>query len=344
MTDFDKLSANNEDGDVLVSVTEKKAPPQSAPVKKANIASVVLATIKRDESYFIVDGVRRLPDLKYTMLGLILTVIVVALALAMNLFVSYAMLIPIISFLFVIVPPLIILVFFYELNANLSIKLHVVAIAFLLGFFAYVLINFLSSFLYQFVAKEQIEQIGFPIVLALICFVDTLVLSSTFKTNRSGDCFLIAVAVMLGFCVTNNLVASFNKLFVTDGMIATATYNAPPGAGAIINTAEYLQTNYENLFTGWLFDYFIMPHLYACWATVIGFLASYAGESKVKERVVPKSVYLLLMLCAVMNVLAVIDTAIYYLEIILKAVAFIVSTFLEITFINLSLKEVLYVA
>ena len=339
MNDFEKLSTDSVDKDAIVSVTEVKTPDPEVSEKKPNILTIFFATIKQDKAYFESDGTRRLPNLKYTILCILSAILITVFVLVMNFVIGYGMLIPIVSCLFTLVPPIIIIIFFFELDPERTINLFTLSIAFLLGFVSYVILNFVASFLYQLIPKERIEQIGFPAVLAVICFLDTLLLANSFKTNKTGDCFLIAVTIMLGFCVTNNIVQSFDKLFVIDGMVSTGTYNAPPGAGAIINTGEFLKGNYTNLFENWLFDYFVLPHLYACWAVVTGFLVSVTGESRLKKRETPKSIYLLLMLCILINVIAVIDTAIEYLEIILKIIAFIGSTALEITFINMYLKE-----
>ena len=339
MNDFEKLSTDNVDKDAIVSVTEVKTAEPEMSVTKPNILTVFFATIKGDKTFYATDGVRRLPNLKYTLLCIMSMILITVFMFVMNFVIGYGVLIPTVSFLFTVLPPIVIIIFFYELNAEKTINLFPLSVAFLLGFVVYVVLNLFSSFLYQFVAKESIEQIGFPIALAIICFLNTLLLSNAFKTDKTGDCFLIAVTIMLGFCVTNNLVQSFNKLFVIDGIISTGTYSAPPGAGAVINTGEFLKSNYNNLFENWLFDYFVLPHMYACWAVVTGFLVAVTGESRSKKSETPKSMYLLLMLCILINVIAVIDTAIEYLEIILKIIAFIGSTALEIAFINMYLKE-----
>ena len=338
MSDFEKLKIEHENDDVVVSVHEPTQPVVEQPEKKNTVFSVFIATIKGDRQT-VSASAYGLPYLKYTLLSVITMFVIAVSVLVMNFFIGYKMLIPIVSFILTAIPPSIIMIYFYELNVDRKTGIFSLFISFLLGFFAYVILNFLSSFLYQFIAKEQIEQIGYPVILVLICFLDTFLLVNYNKTNRPADCFLLAVTFMMGFCFTTNLVQSFGKLFVIDGIVNTGTYSAPPGAGAIINTSEFLKGNYYNLFDNWLFEYFVLPHLYACWAVVIGFLVSYAVESKTKKSEAPKSIYLLLMLVVALNIIAVLDTAIDYLGIILKVVAFTGSTFLEITFINLYLQD-----
>jgi len=339
MNDFDKLTTENPCDDAIISVIEPKAQETVAPERKPDILAAIWATVRGDKELINSYEKRRLPYLKYTFLSVIAMFAVSVIVLIMNFFVGYKMLIPIVSVLFCAFPPTVSVIFFYELNVDGKLSGFTVFICFLLGFFAYVLMNFVASFFYQFVAKESIEQIGFPIILALICFLNTFVVSNSIKTRSIGDCLLIAAAVLMGFCFTNNLVNTFDKLFVVDGIVTTGTYNAPPGAGVIIGTSEFLKGNFDNIFDNWLFDYIILPYLYSCWAVVNGYLVAVSNEGKIKKREAPKSLYLILMLVMLMNFIAVFDTAIDYLGIILKASVLVASTILAITFINSYLQE-----
>ena len=340
MSERDKLRRGNEDGENIVSVFEPTEAEDKTPQKTENIFSVIMASIKQDNAFFKrADGSLRMPNLGYFYLSVIMASALVLLVVILNFVVGYKMLIPIVSFLLVLITPILSIVFFNSLNVNGKIGEFAVFFSFLFGFVIYVILNFISSLLYRFVAKEIIEQFGFPVVFSFLVFLTTFIMSNSFKTSKVSDCFLIAVTVAMGYCFSSNLVGTFGKLFVVSGSITAGSYVAPPGAGVIINTSDFLKENYAGIFDDWFFDYFALPFMYGCWAVVEGALVSYASESRQKKREIPRSVYLLIMLVIALNIFALWDTSVYYLTVIVKIVAFVTSTVFALLFINAYIKE-----
>ena len=338
MSDFDKKLLS-ESADNTVSVVEPKVEETQTQVKKPTVFSVFIASFKQDTQYLENETYGKLPNMKRFLYAMYVFLGLSVLILVMNFYIGFKLLIPIVSLFMSIAAPMLIIIYFYEFAVDKKANIFVVLLAFMLGFLLYVFLNFASSFLYTFVAKEQIEQIGYPIVFGLACFFITVIMSGNIKTVKLQDCFLIAVSIAMGFCFTTNFVATFSKLFVYDGTITTASYTARQGAGVIISDSEFLQSNYSNLLTNWLFDYVLLPHLYASWAVVIGFLVSYAGETRQMKREPFKSAYLLLLLVIAINVISVWDPAVEYLTFVFKLVALFGSTMLEVVFLNLCLSK-----
>ena len=339
MSDFNKKLLEENEIENTVSVVEPKVEEKQTQVNKPTVFSVLLASIKKDANYLNNETYGRLPDMLrflrsvYVMFGLVVVILI------MTFYIGYDLLIPIVSLFMSIAAPILIIIFFYEFAVDKKVNIFVILVSFVVGFLLYVLLNFGSSFLYTFVAKEQIEQIGYPLVFGLSCFLVTVVVAGNLKTYKLQDCFLIAVSIAMGFCFTTNFVATFSKLFVFDGAITTASGTARLGAGVIISDKDFLSKNFQNLLNNWLFEYVLLPHLYGAWAVVIGFLVSYTSETRSSNRETVKSVYLLLLLVIAINVVSVWDPAVDYLSLVFKALAVFGSTMLEVVFLNLCLSK-----
>ena len=343
---FDFLSAERADKETVVSVFEPKEDSEVSSMKVPSIGAILLATVKRDAAFFeAYKGKKKLPRLNFTVL---MTISLVAIALFVfiisnlkynDFFIGYGILIPLVSLLLCVGAPLLIIVFFYELSTERSVKFYSLFISFMIGFALYIALNLLSELLYPVIQREQIDQIGFPLVTTIIFFLMTFLLANNFNAKGMADYYLIAVTLSMGFCFTSNFVSTFAKLFVVDGTVSTGTYTAPPGVGVTIFTGQYLERSYQGIFNNWLFDYMMMPFLFSCWAVISGFVASFTDENRAKNRSTPSSIFFLLLLIIAFNIFAVIDTAADYFGVILKTVALVGSAILEYIFINIALKD-----
>ena len=340
MSNFDQLERENIDENTVVSIIEPKKTEEKFNPNSPNVFSVLLATIKQDKKYL--EGgfyYKRLPNMRYTVLSFLTFVALALILLIANFFLSLKTLLPMVALALCVVPIAFLIIFFYEFNTERTLSVFYVFISFLMGFLIHVLLNYLSSLVYRFIAKDQIEQIAYPIIYTIVCFLVTFLLSNTFKRSSMTDCFLISVAISLGFCFTQNLSETFDKLFIVDGIVQTGSYIAPPGAGIMINTSEYLQRSYDGLFVDWFYKYLVIPHLFASWSVVVGYLASLTDRNNGLRRNVHKSLYLILMLVMLFYFLAVWNTTIGYLSAILKIASLIGSTIIEFLFLNIALRQ-----
>ncbi len=341
MSNFDRLSVdNNNKENLTVSVVEPKKKETNLPTKKPTIFSVIMASIKQDKTYLEkANQFKPLPIFKYTFLTFFSLVLLAILILVISITTLPVKTIPLLLLCLPSAMIALIIVFYSELNQYSKLNTFYVFFAFLTGILIYFIIDFLSTLVYRFISIQVFNQIAQPILYSLFTFFFSFVLCNLFKTTKMGECFVVAVSISLGFYFITELTGAFSRLFVLDGTINTGSYIAPPGSGVIINNSEYLKNNLNSMLNSWAYNYLALPYLYACWATVIGFLVSFAAENKIKKREAPKSIYLLLMLVILLNAIAFMDTAMGYLSLILVIASVVGSSLLAIVFLNIYLQE-----
>lgn len=341
MSNFDKLKIDcAKEEDITISVVEPKKKEVNLPEKRPTIFSVLLASLKHDTVYLQRANKRKaLPDFKYTFLILLSFILLAVLCLVINLTALPVKVIPLLWFLLPACMSVLFIVFYVELGMGKKINMFHVFFSFISGIIIYFLIDFISDLLFSLISNQLFNQMILPVFFALFAFFFTFLLCSFFKTTAMGECLVIAASVSFGFYFISAIVNSFNDLFIVDGTITTGSFIAPPGAGIIINNSEYLKNNLSSMLSDWLFDYFALPYLYACWSAVVGVLVSFAAESKKEKRDAPKTIYLLLMLVILLNVIAVMDTTINYLSLILKIASIVGSTLIAVVFLNVYIQE-----
>ncbi len=339
MNNLEKNSINSqEDKDLVVSVIEPKKEEPSIVFKPPTIFSVILATIKDDKEYLNnINKTRTLPKLTNTILTMFVFLAIIILMLVMNTFVDKLIFIPFSMIFTSLAMPFLLLIFFYEFNNYNKVGFFKTFLSFLIGFFIFIIINLIcKTYLFNVILTAQnfqIDNIAVPILFTLFVFLFTFFLSSAFKAQTISDCFLIAVALAMGYTFFSNITECFNSLFVSAQINIKG--NAYP-IDIIANDYEYLNISFNQLFENSLFKFVFTPYMYACFAVIIGFIVSMIAK---KEKHVTKSIYLLLILVVVLNVILFFDSSIPSLNVILKIIPFLIASYLIVVIMNTTLNS-----
>ncbi len=339
MNNLDKNSISNQnDEDLVVAIVEPKKEEPSVVFKAPTIFSVILATIKDDKEYLnTINKTRTLPKLTNTVLTMFVFLAVIILMLVMNTFVDKLIFIPFALFFCSIAVPFLMLTFYFEFNNYNKVGFFKTTLSFLIGIFVYLVINVVSETYLVRIALStqqfQIDNFAVPILFTVFVFIFTFLLSSAYKAQTLSDCFLISVAIAMGYAFFENVADCFNSLFVSAQINIKG--NAYP-IDIIANVEEYLNTSFDQLFENTFFKFVFTPFMYSSFSVIIGFIVSMIAN---KSFHVTKSIYLLLILVVVLNVILFFDTSIQSLNYILKIISFLIATYLIITIMNTTLNS-----
>lgn len=339
MSDFDKLKRNYADEDRVEAVYQAKDEEIPVSVKKPNVFSVVLATIKRDKEYLDkVNTARELPSLSHSVLSFFI-VLGIALTLAICYFsVSKMILIPLLLVFCPLALPIIIIVFYYEIHRDRSVDFFKFALTFVIGFVFYLLLNFLNKrVLYSISFYSDIENYVYPVIYAIALFSFTFLIANSFKATSLSACFLIAVTLAMSYYFLETLNVVFTKLFIVVKNEELIGKDISPAVSAIVGEESYLEQSITNLFEGW-FDLFVYrPYMFSGWAMIIGAVASMSVEVRNKKGKPLRSIYLLIMLVVLFFYMTVTSTTIELFDTILKILSFVGTFYVSTNFLNTEL-------
>lgn len=335
---FDKLSVydGNNDAGASVSVIEPKAEKVEVHQKKPTVFTAFFANFKQDKTLLYPSEGAVLPNLKGTMSAFNTMLFMAALFVAMWYFIDKLVFIPAALVFLSVAVPTFVIIFYYEFDYGVKKPLGKLLMLTVIGALIYILLSqAVKELLYLFTYKSLVDSILLPIASNAIMFVAVFIAANFFKGETVRDYFLIVAFLSMGYVMCECLTKGFSSLFIS-GTIDDDTFYS---LKVIVNNDQMLTLSMQSLLKNLLSDYIIMPLLYSCWGTVYAYLVYYLIDSKKNKNSIPKSMYLLLSLIMVLNILVLLDTSMVYFNIILKLISLVVSFYVLIKLLNISLEE-----
>lgn len=335
---FDKLSRLNDkkDENVVVSVIE---PVENIPVTNKthpNVFSAFMANFKQDKELIYPSEGAVLPSLKGTLNTFITLIFLSAVMVALWYFIDRIVFIPVALVFLSVAIPCLIMVFYYEFDMGRSVPLGKLLLLFIIGALCYIVISqIMSEILYIMFDKSLVESVFMPIVSNVIVFAVIFLATSFFQSDSVRDYFLIVTFLVMGYVVCECFIKGFSSLFISGKVDGTTLYDVR----IIIDNKDMLEKSMENLLSNLVYDFIVVPFLYSCWGTIYAYLVYYLAESKRKRNNIPKSMYLLVFLVIVLNILSKVDTAMASFNVILRFISVIISVYVLVKLLNFSFDE-----
>ena len=333
MSNFDDLKRENHSDDRLEAVYQKVDAEVKDTRKKPTVFSLVLATLKRDNNFFERSDLRTKPPmLNATVLTFFMLLAASLVLVLCYFFFDKIVLVPMTLVFSPLFVPLILIVFYYEMNADKSVSVVAVFLSFIFGLLMYITITFLNrNFLYNITFYSDAERYIFPIIYSSLLFLITFLLTSIFKAGSLTAFFLVAVSVSLSYYYISTVVNVFNDLFVrinTDSIVR-----------AIVASEESLTLSFNSIFSDWIYDFIFYPLLYSFWAVIIGSVVSVSASRRDGQKRLSRSTYFLLIVLLFSEFTVSISTTIALLDHVLKILSFIVSMYVSVRMINKALNS-----
>ncbi len=338
MNKFDKLSLydGKKEENASLSVIEAKVEENPPIKKKPTIFSAFIANFKQDKASIYPSKGAVLPDLTGTMRSFIINIFLSALFVAMWYFIDKAVFIPSALIFLSLAVPIFILIFYFEFAIGVSKPLGKLLVLTLIGAIIYVFTSQLMSWLSRLLTSTIIvNSILLPIVSNLVMFVAIFVAANFFQGKTVRDYFVIVAFLVMGYVICECFTKSFSKLFVSGAIDDDTFYSLK----VIIYNDQMLSLSMRSVLKNLVYDYILLPLMYSCWGTVYAYLVYYLIDYKKKKNSIPKSMYLLVLLITILNILAFVDTSQIYFNVGLKFLSFAVSFYILIKILNYSFDE-----
>lgn len=335
---FDELSYSNENNDqeTVVSVIEPKKPTVEAPKKKPTIFKALFANFKQDKELIYPSEGAVLPNLTRTLNTLINLIFISAVMVAMWYLIDKVVFVPIALIFLTIAIPSLVLIFYFDFDINRKIPLGKLFILMIVGALCYLAITqIMTEMLYIFLSPALVDSVIMPVISNGVMFFVIFLAANFFKGENVRDYFLIVAFFVMGFVMCMSFTKGFSALFVSNKFDQTTYYNIR----VIVDDEEMLAQSLRNLLDNLLYDYIVLPILYSCWGTIYAYLVYYLIDSRKNRNNIPKSMYLLILLVIILNILAIVDTAMVTFNVILKFTSCAISIYILIKLLNYSFDE-----
>lgn len=335
---FDKLSRFNDkkDENVVVSIIEPVEKIPQTNKSRPTVFSAFMANFKQDKELIYPSEGAVLPNLKGTLNSFIALVFLSAVMVASWYFIDRVVFIPVAIVFLSIAVPCLIMVFYYEFDVGRIVPLGKLFLLAIIGALCYIVVSqIMSEILYLMFDKSLVESVFMPVVSNIIMFAVIFLATSFFQSDSVRDYFLIVTFLVMGYVVCECIVKGFSSLFISGKVDGTTLYDVR----IIIDNKDMLEKSMENLMSNLMYDFIVLPLMYSCWGTVYAYLVYYLAYSKRKRINIPKSMYLLVFLVIVLNILFKVDTSMPSFNVILRLMSAVVSVYVLIKLLNFSFDE-----
>lgn len=338
MDKFDKLSLLNDDKDenTVVSVIEPKIQKPVQTKKRPTIFSAFIANFKQDKELIYPSKGAELPNLSGTLTCLVSLVFLSAVMVALWYFIDKVTFIPVALVFLSTAIPCLIMCFYYEFDMGHTFPIGKLCLLIVIGALCYIVISQISAEMIDLVLNEaMINSIIMPIISNVVMFAVIFLVTSFFKSNSVRDYIMVVSFLVMGYVICQSFVKGFEELFISQKLDGSALYNIK----VIVESEEMLEASMQNLLDGMFYNFILLPFLYSGWGAVYAYLIYYLAENKRKQRDIPKSMYLLLFLVIILNILAKVETAMVSFNVILRMLATIITVYILLKLLNFSLEE-----
>ncbi len=338
MNNFDKLSLlnDNQDENTVKSVIQPKAPTLEAPKKRPTIFTALFANFKQDKELMYPNKDAVLPNLSVTMGVLVTLVFLSAVLVALWYFIDKVAFIPIALVFLSIAMPVFLTCFYYEFDVGRTIPLGKLFLIMVIGALCYVVISqVMSKVLYIMMYQSLVDSVIMPIISNVVMFAVIFLAANFFKCDNVRDYFVVVAFLTMGYVMCESFTKGFSALFISGRIDDKTLYNIK----VIVDNEEMLATSMHNVLENLVYDYIIMPILYSCWGTVYAYLVYYLMDSKKNRNTIPKSMYLLVILVIILNILALVDTSMVSFNVILRLISCVLSLYILVKLLNFSFDE-----
>lgn len=338
MDKFDKLSllSNKKDDEVIVSVIEPKIEKKEDVQKRPTVFSAFLATLKQDKSRMYPTKGAVLPNLRSTVNCFVALVFLSAVMVASWYFIDKMVFIPVALLFLSIAIPCLILVFYYEFDVGHQIPLGKLLLLAIVGALTYILVSqVISEVFYLIFYESLVDSVIVPIITNVVMFAVVFLATSFFQSRSVRDYFLIVAFLVMGYVMCECFVNGFSSLFISGKVGDNVLYNIR----IIVDNEEMLEKSMKKLLDGMVYDFIVWPFLCSCWGTIYAYLMYYLADSKRKKNEIPRSMYLLIFLVIILNILAVADTSMVSFNVILKCITTAISVYILVKLLNFSFDE-----
>ncbi len=338
MNNFDKLSllSEKQDENAVKSVIQPKTPTPEAPKKRPTIFTAIFANFKQDKDLLYPSKGAVLPRLSGTLTTLVTLVFLSAVLVAMWYFIDKAAFIPVALVFLSISIPCLITVFYYEFDVGRTIPLGKLFLLMVIGALCYIVISqIMSDVLYLMLYQTIVDSVIMPVISNVVMFAVIFLSANFFKVQTVRDYFVVVAFLTMGYVMCESFTKGFSALFISSKIDEKTLYNIK----VIVNNEEMLDLSMQNLLKNVVYDYIVIPILYSCWGTVYAYLVYYLMDSKRNRNSIPKSMYLLVLLVIILNILAFVDTSMVSFNIILRLISCVLSIYILIKLLNFSFDE-----
>lgn len=341
MNNYDDLRASTKKGDdTVVSIHIPKDEAHVVNAKKATVFSQVILSLK-SENLIRKEQVQAYPYtppiFRHTIFACIAVFSIYILLLLLPNILDYSILIPINLVFFAVAIPAILLIFFVEFNTRRNVSGFKISVIMIFGLVFYAIISYIcDTFLITIIYKSTIDLFIKPVFWILLLFVAVFLFSNLFKMSRMPECFLIAVAFIVGYAVAELLSLGFNLLFSN---FQTTVDGLPYIMQVIINEPQDLKVSLDSLTKQNFIYFFYTPLLYASLAVIVSSVVSYRECAKENSKPMVKSFYFLVLFAIFFLSISDLETNFIIFDAILQTLALVLSLSLAIILLNYCLSK-----
>lgn len=341
MNNYNQLhNLDNEDNELIISVHNPKEDKPQIQEKKPTLHTILLSSLKAENFKPVHRFVKReftTPVPKYTLICFLFNFFIFLTLLVMQTFTDLLIMIPLTLLFSVLCMPTIILTFFIELNTRRNVRVLSIIFIFLIGLFSYTLItSFCDNFLVKFIYREYLDLFVRPVAWTIVIYLMVFICTNVLKVQKIPECLIISISFALGYAVAQAFFNGFSSLFVQTKIQVDNSYKT---ILTIINEPNDLKESIAQMGAKWFETFIYMPVMLSSLAVIVGTVVSQKEQSKINQKPMIKSLYLLILLNVMLYITAVIDTTFDFFNLILKAVSFIVAVGLSIRMIDYCLEK-----
>lgn len=338
MDDFDKLSLLNENvkDEAVVSVIEPKKPEPVPPAKAPTIFTVFFANFKQDRELLSPAKGVALPCLRNTISAFVTLVFLSAVMVALWYFVDAIVYIPLALVFLSVSVPCLTTIFYYEFAESHTIKLSRLCFLIIAGALCYIMLGQLTTnVLDLFFYETLVDSIIMPAISNVVLFVVIYFAASFFKAESVRDYFMVVAFLISGYVICRGFVNGFTSLF----LVTQSDNGSLFRLNAIVASEDMLKMSMQSLLDNLFHNYILTPILYTAWGVVYAYLVYYLIGSKKHSGGIPKSMYLLLLLIVVLDIMSEIDTSLEVFDIVLRVVSLVISLYMLVKMLNFSIRD-----
>lgn len=237
-----------------------------------------------------------------------------------------------------LVLPLFSIMFFYEMNTLKNVTLGEVMGALVMGVLFFVLMRFLSGYIYKWLyGFEWLIGVFGTVVSDLTLFFISVFYVKICKKDHFLAAILIVVSVYAGYVVANTLTNIFDSLYVTIRMNVSGS--TVKNVLAIVNEGEYFPKIIASFTSSLAYDALYTATLYFSWSIICGGIIGLTTLPVKTADTRGGSLYFLVIAVVLLHVMIAFGSSIEIFNIVLHALCFVLSGFIALKVLNYCISK-----